>query len=555
MRLVAATVALVLGLLGAVPVTAQPPANESVSDGTGPLDTTSDLDAGLRFEERILDHFHYGQVHEQHYRTPDRVAGDIATLVGENDSALYTGNYLGAQAFRYALARSELAKLPGSEQANSVRHRFWQAQLEGAKVRVDAMVEQFHLLINIAKNWQTQLDPQLTGDDPIADGFIDFGGGVFPGEPGLLFRACTPDDAPDPLDVGRNPERGRLVTLTWDDGKVYNCLGGTSRDAYAGTTFGLATALDLVGPDDPALAATVAADLMKMTDYALKYYWNQPRPHGEVVIPEVFGGNDLDNFFSPLFLYVPMARLNMLQVARRGASVAGTPEQQARYEALWIEELLASGPGLALSMEIDAAEPHAGYYKYHLHHLTGFNLIRLESDPALRELFAQAFGVMDATTGDDVNALFEAMTYALTGEASRRDDAVVHHRQWLDYRANNDASGNNVQNSVDCGTVFACAPEDQVDQVQPLPDGSEIVVTRPGTATRQRSVAPLPVARRRPADFMWQKDPTLLDENRGPTWESPAADFLLPYWMLRYYTEASPPPFAPFPAWPGPVFR
>jgi len=515
-----------------------------------PLDTDADLTAASWFEDRILDHFHYGQIHEQYYVDSERAEGEILTLVGENDSALYTGNYLAAEAFRYALAAQKLA---AGEDAS-----FWEAQKAQAKSRVDQMVEQFHLLINISAAWQTEFDPRVNDDrEPTDDGYIDFGGGVFPGEAGLLFRACTPVDAPPPLNVGRDPGRDRLVgPLDWEDGEQYYCLDATSRDAYAGVTFGLATAFDLVTADDPAMRETIRHDLMAMTDYALKYLWNTPRPHGEIVVPELFGGNDLDNFVSPLFVYVPMARLNMLQVARHAAREAGTAEHVARYEALWAEELASQVPVLAASMEIDAAGPHGGYYKYHLHHITGFNLVRLEQDPVLREVFAQAFGVMDATTGDDVNALFEAITFALTGEEPRLDDAVEHHRQWLDYRANADANGNVVNNSAACGTTLTCVPRDQVDMVQPLPEGEDLIVSQPGFDDRQRAQDPLPVALRYPADFMWQKDPTILDGGpNDPRWESPGADFLLPYWMIRYYTEAAPPALSPFPAWPGPIFR
>src|SRR5262245_50338211 len=93
----------------------------------GPLDTPADLPAALDAEARILDHFHFGQVYEQLYNSPARAAGDIATTVGENDSALYTGNYLGAEAFRYALAKQKLATHEDD--------LFWGPQLADAKAR------------------------------------------------------------------------------------------------------------------------------------------------------------------------------------------------------------------------------------------------------------------------------------------------------------------------------------------------------------------------------------------------------------------------------------
>ncbi|MEX0873366.1 MAG: hypothetical protein WD646_13600 [Actinomycetota bacterium] len=530
----------------------------SVSDGTGPLDTAADLGAALALEERLLDHFHYGQPFAQRYNTPERNAGDIETLVGEPDAGLYTGAYLASQSYRYVLARQELADAePGDE------HDFWSGQLAQAKDHIDQMVAKYHMLINISREWQTTFDPKINSDRDILDpGYIDFGGGIFPGEPGLLFRVCNPVDAPPHLSLARYTTK---VTLPWEDGKTYHCMGSTSRDQYAGATHGLTTVLNLVGPHDAHLRNQVAGDLMKMTDYALKYLWFQPRPHGEVVIPEL-GGNDLEGFISPLFVYTPMAQMNMLQVARNAARVAGTDFQRARYEALWLAELATELPQLAASQLIDNTSPHDAYYKFHLNHLTGDNLIRLEPDPNVRAMLRHAFGVMDSSTGDDQNALFEAITYGLTGQPARLDAGVTHHRQWLDYRAHSDAVGNIIDYTAECGTTFQCVPTDQLDVMQNVADTTELVVPLPGSDPKLRATEPIPVGLRRPADFMWQKDPTIIigcgggvvpdcNAEEAARWEGDGVDFLQTYWMIRYFTEVAPPPLEPFPPWLGPTFR
>jgi hypothetical protein len=536
------------------------PAPGSVSDGTGPLDTASDLDAALALEERLLDHFHYGQPQKQYYNTTERIEGDIDMLEGSPDSGLYTGAYLAGQSYRWALARQERVKFS----AASPEREFWDAQLAEAQDRIDQMIEKYHLLINIARNWQTTLDPTInTNKDPLEPGFIDFGGGIFPGEAGLLFRVCNPTDAPPALSLSDYPNK---VTLPWEDGKTYDCVGSTSRDQYAGATHGLTTVLNIVGPHDAHIREQVAGDLMAMTDYAVKYLFFQPRPHGRVVIPEL-GGNDLEGFISPLFVYTPMAQMNMVQVGRNAARYAGTPFQRAKYEALWAEQLATELPQLAASQLIDATSPHDAYYKFHLNHLTGDNLIRLEPNPVTRALMRQAFGVMDASTGDDGNALFEAMTYALTGEPSRLEAAVEHHRQWLEYRAHSEAVGNIIDYRDQCGIDFQCVPTDQVDGEQPLPDGSELdIPVTPGSDPKLRAVDPVPVPLRRPADFLWQKDPTIIvgcgggvypgcDPELASRWEGDGTDFLQTYWMIRYYTEVAPPQLEPFPPWIGPTFH
>lgn len=68
-----------------------------------------------------------------------------------------------------------------------------------------------------------------------------------------------------------------------------------------------------------------------------------------------------------------------------------------------------------------------------------------------------------------------------------------------------------------------------------------------------RASRPLPVERRPPADFLWQRSPTDLDGVQGDTWREPGVDFLTPYWMLRYYTEVVIPASTPLSEWPGPA--
>lgn len=510
----------------------------------------ADLAAALEVEEQILDNMWFGQILEIDYAAGQpRTRENIVHAGAFGDSALWTGTYLAAESYRYATAEAKIDE--------GVDVGLWTGQRDDALERIEQMVKKFHLLINISKNWQH--DFELTTEPP------GFGGGVFPSEPGLLFRACVPTDAPS-FATWSEP-RGRRVfgPIPWDDGKEYWCEDGTSRDAYAGTTFGLLTAFDLVSPDVPWMRAMIRNDIMAMTAFTLKYAWTTPRPHGRISLPAEdledvtppqydIWGHDFENFISPLFVYVPMARLNMAQGARHVAREAGTLHQTAFWEAVWQEELATQGPILALSMEIDSVEPNSGYYKYNLHHLTGFSVIRLEEDPAVAEVFRQAFSVMDHTTGDDVNAHFETITYALTGEADRRDQAITHLREWLDYRARIRLGGWTT-NSTRCEVDVVCVPRDRLEVVIRDADGAEAAAIPffPGTSTGLRAARPLPVADRPPTDFLWQRPPTQLDGFEPETHQAPGIDYLLPYWMLRYHTDVAPPAAAPFPPWVGPA--
>ena len=93
------------------------------------------------------------------------------------------------------------------------------------------------------------------------------------------------------------------------------------------------------------------------------------------------------------------------------------------------------------------------------------------------------------------------------------------------------------------------------DILIPVPGrNTPLVVSKRGNSGTLRARYPLPVKDRRGGDFMWQKDPTALDGDHGPTWEPPGADFLLPYWMIRYYSEGARPAYSPLPKWHGPYF-
>jgi len=53
-----------------------------------------------------------------------------------------------------------------------------------------------------------------------------------------------------------------------------------------------------------------------------------------------------------------------------------------------------------------------------------------------------------------------------------------------------------------------------------------------------RACDPVPVPMRPATDFLWQRNPFQIEGGALPTIESAGIDYILPYWMARYYAIA-----------------
>lgn len=498
----------IAGLPGLLPPPSRPPSTVATVDRPEFRSMADEL------EGRVPDHLWYGQIFvDVTYATPEKRAGEVVGLGGGGDSAIWSGHYLAGEAFRYALARAA--------QANDERVR--------AKERVDALVAGAHRNLNISKNWK-------------AKGIYS---PVFDAEAGILFRNCFPEGVPD-WQQDQGPDRNERIfgPLPWDDGKNYYCQGTFTRDQYTGAVFGLLMTLDLVGPDDPALRAQVRDDLFTMTGYLVRHGWSVVRPENTI--------HDPTPAVEPLVNGISWV-IFMAQAARHAAQTAGTLADQIKWEAIWAETFAAMSPLLPGSQSPIANSPSVGYYSYNLAHGQAYHNIRLEPRAAERSFFRESFSQIDSTTKDDGNTHFEAITYALTGEPERLNLATQHLEEWLQYRARwSDA----ICMSCQCGLTLQCIPEDQVTYEARQPDGTwAAVATTPGTSAHLRSSRVLRIAdERTPQDFLWQRSPYQgsgdLDCDARPTEGNAGVDFLLPYYMLRYHTELSPPVYAPWPEYP-----
>ncbi len=143
------------------------------------------------------------------------------------------------------------------------------------------------------------------------------------------------------------------------------------------------------------------------------------------------------------------------------------------------------------------------YFKFNLDYMNLYNLIRLESS-SFSAIYEQAYSVLRNHTDDQKNAHFNMIDRALNGVNAGRDaDTASMLSDWLQ-RPRRDIY-------VDLrGVLPSCnAPDEACD--------------------------PVPVRRRPTTDFLWQRNPYQLDGGGGGIVEGAGIDYILPYWMARYY--------------------
>jgi hypothetical protein len=145
----------------------------------------------------------------------------------------------------------------------------------------------------------------------------------------------------------------------------------------------------------------------------------------------------------------------------------------------------------------------SSYFKFNLAAINLFNLIRLENSSFV-EPYREAYAVLRRHTANHGNAFFNMIDRGINGPNEGRDNET---RRLLDewlWRPRRDTP-------VDLRGVYpACWSED-------------------------RACEPLPITERVRTDFLWQRSPFQLTGQSGGEIETAGIDYILPYWMGRYY--------------------
>jgi hypothetical protein len=188
----------------------------------------SDSDALLISNNIQLLHMPYGTVVDPVFASSDPQSPDYSQIVSyarAGDSAIWTGHYLAAEAFRYQTTRS-------SEALNNVR-----SALHG-----------IHSLLDV------------TGT-------------------GVLARFLAPAVWPYATAIQQQEGRHGIYYTTYA-GQSYFWIGNTSRDQYSGVMFGLSIAYDAV--DDPSVRDFIRNDVTRILDYLLGHGWSVFMPDGSI---------------------------------------------------------------------------------------------------------------------------------------------------------------------------------------------------------------------------------------------------------------------------------
>jgi hypothetical protein len=379
------------------------------------------IDAGL--QQR---HLPFGTILDPIFTQPTSEIVKGYTRCG--DSALWTGFYLAAEAYRYKVTRDPEAL-----------DNAWRA-LTGLRRLV-----------------------YVTGNN-------------------LLARCAFPVESDFAGDIISEESRNGVHIGNYES-RGYYWVGSTSRDQYVGVFFGLAAAWDLI--DDPAMGATVADLTWRLIDFLQIHNWNVRMPDGK---------------FSTTFTLRPDQQLSILAIGRHILP--------SRYGSDYADFATFHFFLVPTPISIEVLDVYDSYFKFNLDTVTLYNLIRLENNPARRDTYWGAYDLLRKTLDDHQNAHFNMIDYALKGANARRDqETVALLESWL-ARPRRDF-GVNLNGQVPVCFNFACQP--------------------------------IPVELRVPTDFLWQRNPFQLTGGGDGFIESAGIDYLLPYWMARYYGVVPPP--------------
>jgi uncharacterized protein (TIGR03437 family) len=363
-------------------------------------------------------HLPYGAILDPIFTLTD--SDQISTYTRCGDSALWTGHYLAAEAFRYKVTQASDAL----------------ANVTSAIAAIKGLAD-------------------VTGIN-------------------LLARCMVPTNSPYVASISSQESANGIYTNS-SAGWIW--VGNTSRDEYSGALFGLAVAYDMVS--DAAIQSSISQLVTRLVDFLNGNNWSVVMPNGSS---------------STSFLIRPDQIETFLAIGRH---VNANHFSSIGYEAQ--RELLAAT--VPAPILVDTADDDS-YFKFNLDYINLYNLIRLESSDE-KSIYQTAYAQLRGYTGSDQNAFFNIIDLALNGPNQTRDSQTL---ALLD------------------GWLLRLRRDFNVDLTNTVP------------VCGSQACEPAPVWLRPNTDFLWQRSPYTLTVTGGAgIIETAAIDYILPYWMARYY--------------------
>jgi hypothetical protein len=290
----------------------------------------------------------------------------------------------------------------------------------------------------------------------------------------LLARCYVPMSSPFAAGINQEESHNGIHA----SGQNY-WIGNTSRDQYMGVFFGLSVAYELI--NQPEMRSSIQALATRMLDFLLSRAWT-------VVMP--------DGAASTSFVLRPDEQLGLLQVGRQVNPARFTSTYQS-FAAFYSTFSIAP-------IALESQDDRGSYFKFNLDAINLYDLIRLEDTLAFRNQYRTAYNFFRDATKTHLNAHFNMIDRALNGPNTARDtETVTLLNQWL-RRPRRDFF-------VDLrGQFLSCGSSDQ-------------------------ACNPIPVNQRVPTDFLWQRSPFQLTGGGSGRIEGSGIDYILPYWMARFY--------------------
>lgn len=350
--------------------------------------------------------------------------GNVTGYTRCGDSAIWSGHYLAAEAFRYKVTGSPEAR----NNVNSALAGIW--ELVG-----------------------------VTGND-------------------LLARCYIPRGSPYAAGILREEAANGSYEGTCQGGPCF-WIGNTSRDQYIGVFFGLGAAYQLI--EDQGVRNVVSNLVTRMLRRLIDDGWAVRMPDGSI---------------STVFWTRADQKLGLLIVGR----MVNGREFGGAYSRARLWEAATSG----IPVAVETLDPHGSYFKFNLNMLTYYHLIRLETSGFYRNFYSDAYNLMRRTVDGHGNAHFNMIDRALRGPDAARDAET---RALLDAWLRRPRTDERVDLR---GKYRSCGGE-------------------------MTACEPIPVENRVRTDFLWQRSPFQLVGGGIGNIEGAGIDYILPYWMARYY--------------------